>query len=231
MIPGGTGHTGQYGTIARALGYAAGYMEDDLEELAYLNAPVSAASLRMEARFITVTVLSATLTEALANVALTQRLTPEKLKGLKRRGFLDNWMINLPEACGVAQILSRELIDELTLLRDVRNSIVHAKTQTFVEGNVVHEGRVDEWELLTPETVRGFVSLPLRLIAAVPQKPDDIPIQVWANDHWLVQAIKRGRGDLGHTPNEWRPPDWRDHRAAMKEERSRRAPHHAHPAL
>ncbi len=207
-----TGHSGQYGTIARALGYAAGYMEDDLEELGYVNAPVSAASLRMEARFITVTLLSATLIEALANVALTQWLSPPGLKGLKLRGLLENWTVNLPEACGVPKILPQELIDELTLLRDVRNSIVHAQTQTFVEGTVVHKGRVEEWSLLTPETVRKFVNLPLRLIATVPQKPDVIPIPIFANDHWLLQAIKRGRGEISQSPNEWRPHDWKKRR-------------------
>lgn len=203
-----TGHTAQYQTLARALGYAAGLMEDDLEELADVGLDERAARLRMEARFVTITLLAAAMAECLANtvLALASDGTHPALKD-KRSRPLKRWMDEIPHALGCAPFLTEGLKRDLELLIDVRNAITHANPELFTsENEIVATGNAERWSKLTRENVRMFVGLPLRLIAVVPQG-DHLhwPIEFLANDHWLAIAIARGRGEPGRSYNMWRP--------------------------
>lgn len=203
-----TGHTAQYQTLARALGLAAGLMEDDIEELADVGADERAASLRMDSRFVTVTLLAAALAECLANtvLALATDGTHEALKGKQSRP-LKRWTDDIPKALGCPSFLTDELRRDLQVLIDARNAITHANPELFTsENEIVAPGNASRWSHLTRENVRMFVGLPLRLIAVVP-RGDRLhwPVAVFANDPWLAQAIARGRGEPGRSYNMWRP--------------------------
>jgi hypothetical protein len=200
-----TGHTAQYETLARALGYAAGLMEDDLEELTERGYTVSAADFRLEARFVTVTVLAVAMTESLANtiLALATNGHYKDPKG-RRPKLVARWQSVIPERIGCAPFLSAALAKDLTLLGAVRNSITHSNPRLFSGDTVIADGNSAWWDHLDADTVRMFVRLPLELLASVPQTSQ----YVWplaANDYWLQQAISRGKGEAMHSPNQWRP--------------------------
>lgn len=203
-----TGHTAQYQTLARALGYAAGLMEDDLEEAADVGSDERCAGLRMEARFVTVTLLAAAMAECLANtvLALATNGAHPSLKARKAQP-LRRWEEEIPAALGCAPFLTGQLKRDLRLLIDVRNSITHANPQLFThDQTVVSDGNADWWSKLDRVNVRMFAGLPLRLLAAVPRGDHfHWPLEAFANDYWLAQAVKRGRGENGTSYNMWRP--------------------------
>lgn len=217
-----TGHTAQYQTLARALGYSAGLMEDDFEELADVGANDGAASHRLEARFVTVTLLAAAMAECLANTVLAlatdgahPALKTKKAQPLRR------WEEEIPATLGCAPFLTGQLKCDLKLLLDVRNSITHANPQLFThEQEIVADGNAAWWLKLDRANVRMFVGLPLRLIAAVPRGDQfHWPLEAFADDYWLDQALKRGRGEKGSSYNMWRPHTREGRLKRMREER------------
>lgn len=200
------GLSAQFQTVARALGGAAGIMEDDLEDLAERGLDHSSATLWLESRYITVTLLSAALAEAIANAILSMALQPSEIgKAIEERLF-QKWKTGISRAIGSETFLSGPLENELLTLVRTRNSIVHAKPRVFSGDNAIHDGNADDWGVLTPERVRQFVELPLLLLANVPRTPKfNFPIQSFAADYWLQQAIQRSKSAPGMSPNAWRP--------------------------
>lgn len=201
-----TGHSAQYLTLARALGYAAGMMEDDIEELADGGYDVHAASMRMEARFVTVTLLASAMTESLAHTIIAMATVRDASKQNKRTRLFDLWNEAIAAAIGCSPFLTGKLSSDLRKLCDIRNSITHANPRLFTGDQVISDGNTKRWEQLDTEIVRMFVGLPLRLLAAVPRaKKYQIPLEVFAADYWLNQAIARGHGQPGRSYNMWRP--------------------------
>lgn len=201
-----TGLTMQFQTLARALGAAAGIMEDDLEDLAERGINHSAATLWLESRYVTVTILSAAVCEAVANTILLVALSPDVVKRALDRGLVSKWKFEISSAIDSASFLSETHESILKTLVRARNSIVHAKSQVYSGEQVVHEGDAEEWRLLELTIVRKFVQLPPQLLAAVPRTSKfNFPLESGLHDYWLEQAIQRGAGSFGRSPNVWRP--------------------------
>jgi hypothetical protein len=201
-----TGHSAQYLTLARALGYAAGYMEDDIEELADVGQDVSAASLRMEARFVTVTLLAAAMAQSLANTIIAMAANEDAPQPGRWPTLFELWKERIPSAIGCAPFLTATLASDLTRLSDIRNSITHATPRLYAGDSVISDGNASRWEQLDTRTVRMFVRLPLRLLAAVPRADRySLPLEAFADDYWLNAAIARGEGQPGRSYNMWRP--------------------------
>ena len=201
-----TGLTAQFQTLARALGAAAGIMEDDLEDLAERGMSHGSATLWLESRYITVTMLSVALTEAVANAILAMALPPSAILKAQKKGLLYKWKTGIPDAIGCSPFLSGPMENALQALLKARHSVVHAKPRVYAGDRVIHDGDADEWLALEPDNVRRFVELPLLLLSQVPRTANfSFPIQVGAEDYWLHQAIARGKGTMGRSPSAWRP--------------------------
>jgi len=187
------GHTMQYATLARALGYAQMLVEDDLAQLAIEGLTISAASLRMEARFVTVTILSAALLESLANTILVTVLAPDEFAKIERKPSDTKWLAAIPSALGCEPFIPAPLEAELKSLFDVRNSIMHPKAKTFTGTTTINAGNAEKWETLDTATVRAFASLPVRISELIPYTPHKTQFYFghFLDDHWLRQAINR----------------------------------------
>lgn len=170
----GAGHSAQYTTLAEALRLAVETMEIEIAELARHGLTVSAASLRLEARFVTVTLLSAALCESMANTILATVKTPTEFDEIERYPTVKKWTQLIPQALACNAPEAR-LQSELQLLFAVRNSIMHAKATIFSDGeNVAHPGNTSLWEHLNPEAARGFAKVPRDLISIVPDTAEGL---------------------------------------------------------
>ena len=181
-------------------------MEDDLEELADVGRDVSAASLRLEARFVTVTLLASALAESLAHTIIGMAAN-KTLLGLKRRiPLFELWKQRIPLVIGCAPFLTGKLEGDLSRLSKVRNAITHANPRLYSGDKAIAEGNAERWEQMDVKTVRMFVGLPLRLLAAVPRTERyAMPLAAFADDYWLHQAVARSEDRPGRSHNMWRP--------------------------
>jgi len=164
----GEGHTGQYITLAESLRQAAEAMEADMAYLDKNGLTTSSASLRIEGRCATITVLSAALCECVANTVLASCSPPAEFEKAQRERMPRKWSHVIPATLNCAPP-SDEVTRELWQLYETRNSIVHSKATVFSAGEKVHiQGNDPQWIHLTPNAARKFVTLPLRVSTSIP---------------------------------------------------------------
>jgi len=162
------GHTAQYITLAEGLRQIVEAMEVELAYLEKKGNSLGIASLRIEARCATVAVLSAALCECVANTVLAGTLTKAAFKDVVGESMPQKWNEIIPEVLG-CPAPDPETMRLLRTLQTTRNSIVHAKATVFDEKEAVHiQGNDGQWINLTPEMVRKFQQLPLRLAENIP---------------------------------------------------------------
>lgn len=169
----GAGHTAQYITLAEGLRQAAEAIEADLAYLEKKGLSHSVASLRLEARCATITVLSAALCECVANTVLASVCTPAEFAAVEKSVRMPRkWTHEIPRVLNCLPP-SDSVARELWHLHETRNSIVHTKATIFSSGDTVHiQGNDPQWDHLTPEVARSFVTLPLRAAATIPDSAD-----------------------------------------------------------
>lgn len=168
----GAGHSAQYTTLAEALRLNVETMEAEIADLAIRGFAPSAASLRMEARFVTVTLLAAALCESVANVILATVCSATAFEKLDRLRTVEKWTVEIPRHLG-GPSPSVELQQELELLFRVRNSIMHAKATIYSEGETIaNPGNTEQWQHLAPGAARKFAALPLALVTIIPADAD-----------------------------------------------------------
>lgn len=164
----GGGHTAQYITLAESLRQAAEALEADMAYLDKKGLTTSVAALRFEARCATITAVSAALCECIANTVLASILTPTEFEEAQKEKMPRKWSRTIPKALNGTPPNDR-LIQELWLLYETRNSIVHSKASVFSDGETTHiQGNDLQWVHLTPDVARKFTTLPLRVAETIP---------------------------------------------------------------
>lgn len=164
----GAGHTAQYVTLAEGLRQSAEAMEADMAYLDKKGRTIASASLRIEARCATITILSAALCECMANTVLASVLTPADFEKAQKENMPRKWSREIPAALKCAPP-SGDVVQELWQVYETRNSIVHSKATIFSDGERVHiQGNDTQWIHLTPHVARKFIALPLRVSESIP---------------------------------------------------------------
>ena len=96
---------------------------------------------RLEQGRATALILAASCTEAVANLYLSHKATPEQFALLERARFLEKWTV-LPSLFLPTYALpaDSELYQDLRRLNRCRNALVHLKEEVSREGQVIHAG-------------------------------------------------------------------------------------------
>lgn len=186
------GHTAQYHTLARALGLALQIAEDELSRVEANGHGLWAASLQIEARFVTIVTLSAALCESMGNTILATLLDPVAFKAIERKPPVEKWIVHIPRATATPKLIPSALSTELDELFDVRNSIMHPQATVFSKTKTVHEGNSSKWNCLEqPTKVRSFASIPVRLADLFTHKlhSEIYAIAHGVRDHHLIKAL------------------------------------------
>ena len=193
----GAGHSAQYTTLAEALRLTVETMEAEIAELASRGREPSDASLRLEARYVTITLLAAALCESVANVILATICEATTFGKLERKKTAQKWTIEIPQRLS-GPGPSGKLTKDLELLFDVRHSIMHAKATIYADGETVtNPGNTELWQQLAPDVVRRFAEVPLALVAIIPDTADTL---VRAVGFSLLQRQPRYQMPLARTP-------------------------------
>jgi hypothetical protein len=172
----GEGHVATYTTLAEGLRQAAEAREVDIAYLEKKGLPISANALRIEARCATITLLSAAVCECAANTILATVLSEIAFVELEkeRPPMPRKWSHSVPEALKCTPPTDA-LMQELWLLYRTRDSVVHSKPTVFSDGeNVRVQGNDSQWVHLTPEAVRKFVTLPIRVAQTIPESAEPL---------------------------------------------------------
>jgi hypothetical protein len=170
----GAGHTAQYQSLAEALCLSVEALDEDLARLAARGLGIEVASLHMEARFLTIVILAAAVCESAGNTILATVLEPSAFDNIDKRPTVEKWCTRIPAALDAPRP-SEDLQNDLKLLFSVRNSIMHAKSTIFSDGEtIVHPGNSDCWTYLDESTVRRLALVPSRLAAMIPDTADGI---------------------------------------------------------
>ena len=118
-----------------------------------------------EEKCITVILLAAACVEAVVNFYLATKTTPEQFAVLERATFIDKWVV-LPSLFLKDYTFPKGsvLYQDLKLLHNRRNSLLHLKATITEGGKIVHKGT----ELTVPSDEKVFIercaSLPDRLV-------------------------------------------------------------------
>jgi hypothetical protein len=141
-------------------------------------------------RGATALVLAACCVEALANLYLAHKTTPEQFAILERTRFLEKWTV-LPSLFvpGYSFPKDEELYHDLKRLNACRNALVHLKEEVSREGSILHPG--SRPDVASDENV--FIgrcrSLPDRLLAHLALLDETEAIMqvkgVLATAHWM----------------------------------------------
>jgi hypothetical protein len=136
------------------------------EETAAGNPELTLLYYALEQRRATALVLAACCVEALANLYLAHKTTPEQFAILEWTRFLEKWTV-LPSLFvpGYSFPKDGELYQDLKRLNARRNALVHLKEEVSREGSILHPG--SHPDVASDENV--FIgrcrSLPDRLLA------------------------------------------------------------------
>jgi hypothetical protein len=120
----------------------------------------------LEQRRATALVLAACCVEALANLYLAQKTTPEQFAILEWARFLDKWTV-LPSLFlpGYTFPKDGELYQDLKRLNARRNALVHLKEEVSRDGAVLHPGSHPDTASDENVFIGKCRSLPDRLLA------------------------------------------------------------------
>lgn len=94
-----------------------------------------------EQKRITVILLAAACVEAIANVYLMIKASPEQFKVLDSATFVEKWVV-LPSLFLKDYSFPKEgvLYQDLKLLQERRNALLHLKERVSIEGKLKHKG-------------------------------------------------------------------------------------------
>jgi len=120
----------------------------------------------LELQRATTLILASCCVEALANLYLAHKTTPEQFAVLERVNFLEKWTV-VPSFLVPNYSFPRdgELYHDLKRLRACRNGIIHLKEEVSREGSVMHPGSYPDPGSDEHLFVARCGSLPERLLA------------------------------------------------------------------
>lgn len=180
-----TGHTAQYSTLGRALGWALRSYQEVILAMETRGILEWGNSLNLEARRVTVVLLTAALCESIANTILSAKMTDSKWEKADHTPTVEKWTKLIPKTLELKNhSLSDELRADLEMLFVLRVSIVHAKPSLVVpeenKTRVIREGNGGLWDKLDHETVMRLSTVPVSLL--------DSLITDWNSPFYFIKA-------------------------------------------
>lgn len=136
----------------------------------------------LEARRLTIVLLTAALCESCINTALALSLSPDEFNDIERRPTLKKWFtyskrvnpkFNLDPASDTGH--------QLAFIFECRNAVVHAQAEVYTETDTIHPGNHSPWHLLTHERILTLVTIPVRLL-----------IPLWDGTDPLIACMSSG---------------------------------------
>lgn len=185
------GLTLRFLTLDRALHLALTETQADLNQMEQEGYSRSVASLRIEARFVTIVVLAAALCECLVNTVLALVCEKTVFSGIERERTLDKWRMELPKALRCAPFVTPEAFGQLEALMALRNSIMHPKADILLSTSATESEVPHDWAKLDPVTISAYASLPKRLMNQVPS--DLLPALISPGDLSDCPVLSCGR--------------------------------------
>lgn len=165
------GHTAQYLTIAIALRIQ---LVEYFDRAALIEKRSGLeGNEELEARRLTIVLLTAALCESCINAALALTLEPDEFKAIERRSPLEKWFTH-SKRVNPAMALDPNSADgrELEFLIKCRNSTTHAQPEVYSETETIHPGNHEPWSFLNHERVLRIAKLPLSLLSQLCVGPD-----------------------------------------------------------
>ncbi len=137
----------------------------------------------------TVILLAAACVEAIANVYLAMKTTPEQFAVLESAAFIEKWMV-LPTLFLQGYVFPKgsTLAQDLKLLHDRRNGLLHMKAMVTKGGVVIHKGTRPTVPGDEDAFIKRCASLPIRLIEHVASFD---PAGAVAAIHFTLSAAQR----------------------------------------
>lgn len=157
------GHTAQYVTIAIALRIQ---LVEYFERAAMIGKKFSLdGNEELEARRLTIVLLTAALCESCINAALALTLEPADFNKIERKPPLVKWFDH-SKRVNPAFALDPNSADgkELEFLIKCRNSTTHARPEVYTETETIHPGNHEPWAFLNHDRVLPIVTLPVTLL-------------------------------------------------------------------
>lgn len=160
------GYTAQYITIAIALRIA---LVEYFERAALISTRSGiAGNEELEARRLTIVLLTASLCESCINTALALSLPPADYGKIERRPTLEKWLLH-SRRVNSTFALDRTGADgrELQFVFECRNAITHAQPEVHSVTGPIHSGNHGPWELLTHERILPMVTMVVTILPAL----------------------------------------------------------------
>ena len=119
----------------------------------------------LEARRLTIVLLTAALCESCINAALALSLEPPEFRKIERKPPLEKWFVH-SKRVNAAFTLDPKSADgqELEFLIKCRNSTTHAQPEVYSETATIHPGNHEPWSFLSHERILSIVTLPITLL-------------------------------------------------------------------
>ena len=159
------GFTAQYLTIALALRIT---LVEYFERVTIFGSEADLNhNSELEARRLTIVLLTAALLESCINTALALSLPPDEFKEMVRRRTrtLDKWAIHSKRVNPAFTLdLNSPVGRDLEFIFKCRNSFVHAKAEVYSETDTIHPGDHGPWADLSHERVLPLVNVPVTLL-------------------------------------------------------------------
>lgn len=129
---------------------------------------------RLEQKYATAILLAACCVEAIGNLLLAMKTTPDQFASLQRASFIEKWTV-VPPLFLPDYTLPRngELYQDLKRLQNRRNTLAHLKEEVVRGEAVVHPGSLPESAGDEHVFVGRCRTLPLRLVKHITKFDQD----------------------------------------------------------
>jgi hypothetical protein len=117
----------------------------------------------LEARRLTIVLLTAALCESYINAALALSLSPAEFRKIERKPPIEKWLVH-SKRVNPAFAIDLASSRELEFLIECRNATTHAQPQVFSEAENIHPGNHESWSQLTHERVLPLAKLVVSLL-------------------------------------------------------------------